>query len=137
MPKGHWKCIGNIALGKVVFLEVNMIIFPLWQFFEKLFVNKSSMAKWWLLQPFATILIFNQRLNFWIAECGKCGFGRSLHNRATLMLVYHCYKPVLWSKWPLASSFKFATSHKIMSQSMPTWLFNAFFIRMNPWKFGE
>ena len=20
---------------------------------------------------------------------------------------------------------------------MPTWLFNAFFIRMNPWKFGE
>ena len=34
-------------------------------------------------------------------------------------------------------SFKFATSHKNMSPSMPTWLFNAFFIRMNPWKFGE
>ena len=22
----------------------------------------------------------------------------------TLMPVYHCHKPVLWSKWPLASS---------------------------------
>ena len=43
--------------------------------------------------------------------------------------------PVLWSKWPLASSF--ATSHKNMSPSMPTSLFNVFFIRMNPWKFGE
>ena len=33
--------------------------------------------------------------------------------------------------------FKFATSHKNLSPSMPTWLFNSFFIRMNPWKFGE
>ena len=28
--------------------------------------------------------------------------------------------------------FKFATSHKNISPSIPTWLFNAFFIRMNP-----
>ena len=33
--------------------------------------------------------------------------------------------------------FKFATSHKNMLPSMPTWLVNAFLIRVNPWKFGE
>ena len=37
----------------------------------------------------------------------------------------------------MTPGFKFATSHKNMSPSMPTWLSNAFFIRMNPWKFGE
>ena len=56
-------------------------------------------------------------------------FGLFYLQRATLMPVYHCHKPVLLGKW---HCFKFATSHKNMSPSMPTWLFDAFFIRMNP-----
>ena len=51
-----------------------------------------------------------------------------------------------WCQYIIATSlfykvnghcFKFPTCHKNISPSMPTWLVNAFFIRINPWKFGE
>ena len=45
----------------------------------------------------------------WGEWCCKVSLGRGATwycwcHWATLMPVYHCHKPVLWSKWPLASS---------------------------------
>ena len=51
----------------------------------------------------------------------------SLPDLIAHMLFYPSHKPVL-----LVYCFKFATSHKNISPSMPIWIANAFFIRINP-----
>ena len=57
----------------------------------------------------------------------------------TLMPVYHCQRQFATSLFYQVNGncFNFATSHKNMLPIMPNWLVNAFFIRINPWKFDE
>ena len=65
-------------------------------------------------------------------SCGELvGHYRRSYTAAHVSLPQACFMKYM------TPCFKFDTRHKNMSPSMPSWLFSAFFIRMNSWKFGE
>ena len=72
-----------------------------------------------------------QRNLCWIISTRNYFVRTHIYTHANLWFPPSCFMKLM-TPW-----FKFAKSHKNMSPSTPTWLFIAFFIMMNPWKFGE
>jgi len=62
--------------------------------------------------------------------------GCKISKKGQNSIVYHCHKPLLLDKWPLLQVCYKPPPQKV-SPGMPASHVNAFFTRINPWKFGE